>query len=261
MKKIYLSILLLFFYSSIFAQSGLKEYRYFGIKAGLTSNFSIPNYNNNNLLIKSQYGDLLKEYKTKLTYSPGAMFEIIYNFDSKNNKRGFVTGISVENIGFGFNYISNDLGLTVNENYRAVSVGVPFVIKYGTSNIYKNQSYITLGLQYNLYFLQQTIQTSSWSSKMYIANIPKEAATLSSLSLIAGFNFSIYFFRIHYFTTNFINNRFTTTIQEGTITPYKHINQSNNVYLTAGVNIPLTRWLTTRSWTAEKIRRFLKGSK
>lgn len=261
MKKIYISALIIFFYSSIFAQAGLKEYRYFGIKAGLTSNFSVPNYNNNNLLLKSEYGDLLKDYKSKLTYSPGAMFEIIYNFDSKNNKRGFVTGISVENIGFGFNYINNDLGLTVNEYFRAVSVGVPFVIKYGTSNIYKNQFYLTLGLQYNFYFMQQTMQTSSWSNKMYVSNIPKEASTLSSLSLIGGVNYTIYFLRVHYYTTNFVNNTFTTSISEGTVTPYKHINGTNNIYLTAGVNIPLTRWLSTRSWTAEKIRRFIKGSK
>jgi len=138
MKNIYISVLFIFFYSSIFAQAGLKEYRYFGIKAGLTSNFSIPKYNNINLLLKSEYGDLQKEYKSKITYSPGAMFEIIYNFDSKNNKRGFVTGISVENIGYGFNYINEKMDVAAKENYRAVSVGIPFVIKYGTSNIYKN---------------------------------------------------------------------------------------------------------------------------
>lgn len=261
MKKVYLLAVVLLSYVTIFAQAGLKEYRYFGIKFGLSSNISMAFKNNPNILIKSPYGDLLKNYSGNITYTPGGNFEFIYNVDSKNNKTGFVLGLNFDYMGFRYNYISDTLNYKASEQYRTMVVGIPLVLKYGTSNIYKNQLYTTFGIQYNIYLMQQTLQKASWSSSTYIANIPRDAATFGSIALLAGFNYNIYFIKFQYITKNFVNTKYTTNLQEGIVQPYQHINATNNIYLTIGVNIPLTRWLTTRSWTAEQIRRFLKGSR
>lgn len=261
MKKSIITIFFILLIKISFGQAGLKEFRYWGVKFGLTSNFSLGLKDNPYTLIKTNFGDYIKNYRSRLSITEGGMFEIIYNFDSKNNKRGFVTGINIENLGYSFKYVSDTFNYYVNEQFRTTLVGIPFVLKYSSTHVYKNQTYFTFGAQINIFFLQQTIQKSSWNSSLYVANAPKEAATLTTLSLIAGYNYKIYFIRVNYFLNNFINKNYTTLIEEGTVKPYQHLNFSNQIYLTIGINIPMTRWLTTRSWTAEQIRRMLKTSK
>ncbi len=249
-----------------FAQSSLSngaksEYKYFGIKTGLVNNFSLPIENNNFVLIKSPRGDMMKKHKiAPFTYTPGGNFSVIYNFDFKSNKSGIVFGLDFSNFGFSNSYKSDTLGYTVNEHFRTSAISIPIFYKFGTKNIYKDQFYATVGIKYNIFLMTQTFQKASWNGQMYIGNIVKGASRTSSFSLTAGLNYKIYFFNVELLPSNFIDKDYTTTIAEGTIRPYNHINITNSVFITTGVNIPLTRWLTARNWTAEKVRRFFKGS-
>lgn len=263
MKKTLITITLLIFVFTSFSQSSLtsgakSEYRYFGIKTGIVNNFSLPLNENNFIFIKSPKGDMTKKFNiVPFTYTPGASFSIIYNYDFKNDKTGIVFGTEFSNFGFSNSYRSDLLSYVVKDQIRVYSVGIPLLLKFG-DNVYKNQFYGTFGIQYNLYLMPQSFQTSNWSEQLYIGSIDNEASRMTSLSIVGGVNYNIYFAKVQYLTSNFISKDYSTTIEEGTIRPYQHLNFTNNMYLTMGANIPLTRWLTARNWTAEKIRRFFK---
>lgn len=258
-KYIYLTIIVLVFITDSFAQKGKgNEYKYFGIKVFATHNIATPAVANNYVLLNSEYGDLMKINNSVIEYSPGGGMSIIYNFDSKNDKSGFVLGIDIQNIGFTQHFKAEELNLKVTNTYRTTQIGVPIFIKYGGSNIYKNQSYVTFGLQFNYFTTIVNIQRSNWNAQPFIDLMDRERIRTSNIALLLGFNTNIYFINIQYLTNNFINPKYTTSIfEEGTIKPQKEVSFMNNIYIQTGVNIPLTRWLTARNWTAEKVRRFL----
>lgn len=260
MKKITLTILFILSIGLIFGQKPNSEYRYIGFKFNANHNISLPPLDNNYVLIKSPYGDLLKTSNEIFSYTPGGGGSIVFNFDFKNEKAGIVIGVDVQNIGFKNHYASKSGNFLVTNQYRTLQVGVPLLIKFWGTNIYKNQSYMTLGIQLNQYFMTKNIQTSSWNTQMYVGNIAKEELKKSSISAMLGFNYNIYFFNLQLNSSNFVNPEYMTQTAEGNVSPYKHFNIYNNFYIQTGVNIPMTRWLTARNWTAEKIRRFFKRS-
>jgi len=265
MKKILTIIILLIFITSSYSQSSVtsgakSEYRYFGIKTGIINNFSLPLVENENVLLKTPKGDMVKSFNlVPFTYTPGGSFSIVYNYDFKSDKAGIIFGIELSNFGFSNSYRSDTLGYVVKEQIRTYSIGIPVFLKFG-DNVYKNQLYGTFGFQCNIYLMPQTIQKSNWNEQMYIGSIDKLASRMYSFSLVAGANYNIYYASIQLLTPNFVSKDYSAIIEEGTIRPYKHLNITNSLYITAGVNIPLTRWLTARSWPAEKVRRFLKRS-
>lgn len=265
MKKIAFLIIILtttlYSYSQTSVNKGAKsEYRFFGIKAGVTHNFSFPLIENDYVLLKTPKGDMLKSFNiVPFTYTPGANFSIIYNFDFKNDQAGVVFGAEFSNFGFSNSYRSLELNYVVTEAMRVTTLSIPVYLKFG-DNIYKNQLYGTFGLQYNMYLSTKVIQNANWNEMNYIGTVDKQASRTSSFSLIAGFNYNVYFLNLQFLTPNFIAKDYSTITEEGTVRPYQHINFTNSLYLTTGVNIPLTRWLTARNWTAEQIRRFFKRS-
>ncbi len=258
MKKIIITTLIITTYLISFSQGSLNEYRYFGIKTSIIHNISFPLKNNNNILIKSPYGDMLKHHRMFATYTPGGAFSVVYNFDFKNDKAGLVLGAEFKNFGYSNYFVSDTLDFKVNQQLRVYSVGIPIYLKFSTNNIYKNQLYGTFGFRYDFFFLAQSMNKASWNEQLFIKDIENNASKSSAFSITAGFNYNIYFIRLSLLTSNFIAKDFSTNIQEGTVRPYQHINITNNIYIATGVNIPLTRWLTARNWTAEKIRRFFK---
>jgi len=261
-KYIYIIVILLAFISESYAQKGKgNEYKYFGIKVFATHNLAFPAVANDFVLIKSEFGDLMKKNNSIIEYSPGGGMSIIYNFDNKNDKSGFVLGIDIQNIGFTQHFKAKELNLKVSNTYRTTQIGIPIFLKYGGSNIYKNQSYVTFGLQFNFYTTIINIQRSNWNAQPFIDLMDRERIRNTSLALVLGFNTNIYFLNIQFLTSNFVNPKFTTTLpEEGTIKPQQEISIMNNLFIQTGVNIPLTRWLTARNWTAEKVRRFLSPS-
>ncbi|MBN2890265.1 MAG: hypothetical protein JXL97_00220 [Bacteroidales bacterium] len=258
MKKITTILLLLSFFVISFGQTNdNSEYRYLAFKFFLTNNISFPAPENNNVMIKSPYGDMMKQNNEIFSYTPGGGMAVVFNYDFKSDKLGLIFGLDVQDLGFKNYYKSVTGNFLVTSQYRALQVGLPIMVKFGSSNIYKNQSYVTFGVQFNQYFLTQNIQKSSWNEAPYVATLPREEIKKSSISAMLGFNYSVYFVNFQLNSTNFVNPDFMTNTNEGVVSPYSHINILNNLYIQTGINIPMTRWLTARNWSAEKIRRFL----
>ncbi len=262
MKKILLIVLVLAINSSfILAQKKGPEYTYLGIKLSAVNNISFPPIKNNYVLFKSPRGDLMKQSNVPLTYTYGGAFSIIYNDDNKNDRRGIVFGLDFQSYGFQNSYKSDTLNFSITNQYRVMSIGIPVYFKFWMSNIYKNQLYATFGGEFNYFLNVYNYQTSSWNGQPYTVKVPKAQVNKSSLSLLLGFNYNIFFINFQLLAKNYLNKNFMTTIEEGTIAPYQDLNIFNNLSIQTGVNIPLTRWLTARNWTAEKIRRMFKGAK
>ncbi|MEA3450604.1 MAG: hypothetical protein U9Q83_01730 [Bacteroidota bacterium] len=275
MKKTILFILLIASsLSFVFAQKS-SEYRFFGVKFSAINNFSFGHKTNNYVFIDSPYGDLLKENNSVISYTPGGSFSIIYNTDNANDKQGLSFGVNIQNYGFKNLYKSTTSNFTITDEYRVTTIGVPIYFKYWPSNIYKEQLYATFGVQLNYYMSVYNYQTANWSRTMpgcdplvndcdlvqYVNKMSAAKTKKFSLAATLGFNYNIYFINFQLLSPNFVNKKYTVTIEEGTITPYENINFMNSFYVETGINIPLTRWLTARDWTAEKIRRFISGSK
>ena len=261
MKKTLLLLSFVFIISTLYSQKLGTEYKYFGIKLFSTNNISFPPPDNNNVLIQTRYGDMKKKNNEIFAFTPGGGASVVYNLDFKGDKFGLVFGIDVQNYGFTNNYISLTNNYKLNNQYRALQIGIPIILKFGFSNIYKNQSYITFGAQFNQYFMHTNIQKVSWLELPTIISVPKEQKKTSAISLMLGYNYGIYFVNFQLLSSNFISQKFQTTTSEGVVSPYAHINLLNNLYIQLGVNIPLTRWLTARNWQAEQVRRAFKGNK
>ena len=273
-KTILLIILIASSLSSIIAQKD-SEYRFFGVKFSAVNNFSFGSESNNFVFFDSPYGDLMKENNSVISYTPGGAFSIIYNTDNPNDKQGFAFGIDVQNYGFKNLYKSTTSSFSVTDEYRVTSVGIPIYFKYWPSNIYKDQLYLTVGVQLNYNIATYNYQTSNWSRTMpncdplvndcdlvqYVHKLSSAKTKKIGLAATLGLNYNIYFINFQLLSPNFVNKKYTVTIEEGTITPYENINFMNSFYVQTGINIPLTRWLTARNWTAEKIRRTLLRSK
>ncbi len=263
MKKIITLILTLAICTTVFGQKEKKEYHYLGVKVFVSNNLSFPTAKNNYVLIKSPYGDLLKENKDIFTYTPGGGASIVYNFDFKNEVAGIIFGLSIDNYGFTnkFKDQTPKSDFSVVNQYRALQLGVPLMLKFGIKSVYKNQAYMTAGLQFNKYFMYYNYQRASWNESTTVKKMPKEQVNGSSLAGVLGLNYNMFFVNLQYNLKNFINKEYTTSTSEGIVKPYKHLSSFNSLYIQLGVNIPMTRWLTSRNWTAEKIRRKFSSPK
>ncbi len=254
--------MLLFIFSNAFSQKKKNsEYRYLAFKFFATHNISFPPGANDNVLIKTPYGDMIKKNHEAFSYTPGGGASIIFNYDFKNEKLGVVLGIDIQNYGFKNHYMSLSENYLVTNRYRTLQIGIPIFFKWGFYNIYKNQSYITFGVQLNQYFNTLNIQTASWNVSPYIKKLPKEELMKTSIAGILGFNYGVYFVNVQFLTANFMNKKYEVTTAEGVVAPYKHLNIMNNLYIQTGFNIPLTRWLSARNWPAERVRRVFSKAK
>lgn len=260
-KYLFLILILNICGISLFAQHKHSEYWYLGFKMSAIHNISLAPPNNDSWLINSPNGDLLKQNNSFITYTPGGSSTIIFNFDSKNDIMGFVVGIDIQNYGFHNSYKAQVGDFKIINEYRVTSVGIPIYFKYWSSSIYKNQMYLTIGIEYNRFINVYNYQTSNWNSLQYITKLPKEQTVSSSISATLGFNYKLFFINLNLLAKNFVNKKYQTHIEEGNVSPYQHINILNGLTIQTGLNIPLTRWLTVHNWTAEKIRRMFKSSR
>ncbi len=253
-------------FSGIFAQVQENkirkhaEYWYASFKVSLINNVSLPSDENSIVFINSPYGHM-PATATPFTYTPGINAGFYYNFDFKNNMAGLVIGVEFQNIGFSFKYKTQnpDYKFKSTNQFRTNVLNFPVYLKMWNSDIYKKQSYFFAGFVYQKFLQTYNIQTSSWNSVLYTHKLSDAEKKRSSWQAIAGMNYDIYFVSARYSFSNFLNKDYMlVTDAEGTIRPYSGVSFLNSFYIEAGLNIPLTRWLTTKYWTAEKIRRFFK---
>ncbi len=256
-KSIWLSILLMFVFFSLKAQK--NEYRYMAIKVGITHNYNFfAGTENIDFMFKTPEGDMKQISKSAFNYIPGGSVNLHYHLDSKTDKYGFIIGLEYQNNGSRSKYESENKNYSLVDQYRVQAVGLPFIVKFGGKNIYINQKYLFVGVQYNYYIISQNIQKSSWNKQVYSHALSAEEKNKSGVAAFLGFNYNIFNVQLEFWTTNFVFPEYSVTVDGINLKPYSHI-PGYNLFLKTSINIPLNRWITTKNWTAEKIRRIFNG--
>jgi len=256
MKKI-LVILTLFFVTFNILNAQKNEYRYFALKTGLSHNYNfMGNKNNENVLMTTPIGDM-KKIASGINYIPGVFLDLNYHIDMKSDKYGIVLGLDLQNSGFCVKYATKLGEYKLTDQFRVQSVGIPIFFKFGGRNIYINQQYLFVGVQYNFYLVSQNIQKPNWQNKRYYHTLTNESRK-SGVAAFLGFNYFIYNFQLEFWPVNYINSEYTEQrgLNNANYQPYKNLPKFN-YFIKTGINVPMNRWLTTKSWRAEKIRRAL----
>jgi hypothetical protein len=256
-KNISLTIILILVAFVLKAQK--NEYRYWAIKTGITHNYNFfAGRDNLDVMLRTVDGDMFKTAEGSLNYIPGGSVNLFYHMDSKTDKYGFIIGLEAQNNGFRSRYVSVNKNYWIVDQYRVQAVGLPFIFKFGGSNIYINQKYFFIGIEYNYYIVSQNIQRASWNSQIYSHALSTNEKSKSGVASFFGFNYNIFNFQIEFWTSNFINPDYIVLVDGTSLKPYSHI-PGYNFFLKTSITIPLNRWITTKNWTAEKIRRMFNG--
>lgn len=261
----HLTLILLFCLGCVAAASAQmdegdkSEYRYWGIIIGLNHGFSAPENTNENVMLHTPKGDMYKTRASGFSYTPGYQIGAVYNLDFKNNKSGIQTGLEFTNYGCRTKYETrdNNLPFDMKESFRAMAVSVPLLFKFGASDIYRNMTYVTLGVRahYNISVMQG--QKADWNSQKYGKKLTGDEINQFSVCGVLGFNVGMFSLNANYMFMNFINDG-CQIIEDGiTKKPFEGI--KGGLYIYTSLNIPMCRWLTVHNWQAEKIRRKLHG--
>ena len=138
-----------------------------------------------------------------------------------------------------------------------MAVSVPVLFKFGPGDIYKNMSYISLGVRANYNISVMQGQKASWNSQKYGKKLSGDEINQFSVCGVLGFNAGMFSFNANYMFMNFINDGCTVIEGGKTYKPFEGIKGS--LYIYTSLNIPMCRWITVHNWQAEKIRRKLRG--
>ena len=270
MKKLSIILLLSILCNSMVkAQGGdyledKTEYRYPNFVIGFNHCFgSSIGSGTDNLLIHTGRGDM-KQEKKGFSYTPGIQIGAVYNIDFKNNKTGVVVGGKIIDYGFQNKYkciANSDYNISegdymVKETFRAIGLQIPVLLKFGTSDIYRDMSYAYIGVQPTLNFMCSKGQKGSWSDEKFGKKLESGEKNTFSVAATFGLNYNIFSFSVNYMFMEFVNSKYE---DENGKSPYKGI--KGHIYVCTSLNVPMTRWITIHNWTAEKIRRKLHNGK
>ena len=236
-----------------------SEYRYWSFVVGMNHGFGAGyNADKDCNMLHTDRGDMYRQ-KGGMGYLPGAHIGFLYNLDFKNNTTGVVMGVEFADYGFQNKYKTRDNDLyTFKDSYRAMGVSVPILFKFSGSDIYKDMFYISIGARANYIINATHGENGSWTTQKYGEKLEGDALKKIAVAGVLGFNIKMFAFNIDYTFMNFVNNDYTIN-QNGTqYKPFEHI--KGNITIYTSLNVPLTRWLTIHNWTAEKIRRKLRGT-
>ncbi len=257
MKRL-LGVILIIIFALNFSLAQDNEYRYFSFKIGLANNYYLKPKANPYLLLHTPYGDFFQTPKLYTNYTPGAVFNLLYHIDAKNDKFGIVVGAGIKTYGISIHYESDTFNFKAVDQYQAFSAVIPVYIKFSGNNIYINQSYFTLGIKQYINFKVYNIQNGNYLNNKYVRKLNADEARFQTTALFAGINYNVFYFDLEYQVRSFINKKYRTLTEDGLVMPYENLNFQTNIFFTFGTHIPLTRWITMRSWTAEQIRRFFE---
>ncbi|MCQ2975891.1 MAG: PorT family protein [Bacteroidales bacterium] len=245
-----LLISLLTFSATYAQEEDNSEYRYWCFVLGVNHGFSAPENTNQTMMIHSPKGDMYKAKASGFSYVPGYQVGALYNFDLKNNKTGVVAGVEFVNYGFATKYETVDNKLyDVKQTFRATAVSVPLLFKFGTSDIYRDMKYFTIGARANYNISVMQGQKAGWESQKYGVKLTGDQINSISVAGVLGFNIGMFSCNANYMFMNFVNDG--NAEFEGI---------KGGLYIYTSLNIPLCRWLSVHNWQAEKIRRKLHGS-
>ncbi|MBQ3657234.1 MAG: outer membrane beta-barrel protein [Bacteroidales bacterium] len=241
------------------------EYRYPNFVLGLNHCFgsSIGGQTETLLIHYPGRGDVPQE-KKGFSYTPGIQAGVLYNIDFKNNTTGVVVGGEIIDYGFQNKYkctANSDYNRAegdymVKETFRSIGLQIPVMLKFSSSDIYRDMSYAYIGVKPTLNFMTSKGQKVSWSDEKFGKKLESGEKNTFSVAATFGFNYNIFSFNVNYMFMEFVNSKFE---DEHGKSPYKGI--KGHIYVCTSLNVPMTRWITIHNWTAEKIRRKLHNGK
>ncbi len=232
-----------------------SEYRYFSVKFGIVNNVVPFPQGDENLLMRTPLGDMVTVPTHTINYAPGASFSLHYHIDAKTNTFGLVLGVQVLNYGYSVQYMSRDSNFSAIDMFRSTSVAIPLYIKYNPVDIFYNQAYLTIGLKQYINLKVEEYQLGSWMEEVKVNSLSQAQIHRFTSAFFVGVNYNVFYLNLEYNFKSFVNKDFKTATGEGVVRPFSNVDYRMKIYLTFGMNIPLNRWITMRSWTAERIRR------
>ncbi len=219
-----------------------SEYRYWNFVMGVNVGFgSTIGKNNSNLYIKTNVGDFPQE-KEGFSITPGYHLGFVYNYDLLNNRMGVVAGLEYINYGVQNIYSSTVNDLKVKTTYRATGIAIPILFKFSSSDIYRDMKYTCIGIKpiINMGVMQKQ-KADGWTADDYGGKVDDK--NTFAMAATFGFNYSMLSVNIDYMFKEFV----------------KTDDVKGHIFLCVSYNLPMTRWLCIHNWTAEKIRRKIKG--
>ena len=223
-----------------------SEYRYWNFVLGLSHGFGgTMGKPSESLMLRTYDGDMPLE-KKGFTYTPGVHVGIVYNYDLPNNRMGLVAGLEVTYYGVQNKYVSTIGKYDLKDTYRAIGVTIPYLFKFSGADIYRDMKYICIGIKPTMNFSVKHKQKSSWASENYGGQVDGKKAL--SVAATMGFNYNILSVNLNYMFMEFVDSKLDATQD------FK-----GHIFLCTSLNLPMTRWLCIHNWTAEKIRRKIKG--
>ena len=219
-----------------------SEYRYWNFVMGLNFGFgSTLGDSRSDLYLKTNVGDFPQE-KKGFTITPGYHVGFVYNYDLLNNRMGVVAGVEFINYGVQNNYKSTRNDMKVKDRYRAMGVCIPILYKFSSSDIYRDMKYFCAGIKPVINFAVKEKQIADgWTADNYGGAVDDKNAF--AMAATVGFNYSMLSVNVDYMFKEFV----------------KTDDFKGHIFLCVSYNLPMTRWLCIHNWTAEKIRRKIKG--
>ena len=219
-----------------------SEYRYWNFVMGFNLGFGgTMGKSSPDMYLKTNSGDFPQE-KKGFTITPGYHVGFVYNYDLLNNRMGVVAGAEYINYGVQNNYSSTVNDMKVKTTYRASGIAIPILFKFSGQDIYRDMKYTCVGIKpiINLGVMQKQ-KADGWTADNYGGKVDDK--NTFAMAATFGFNYSMLSVNIDYMFKEFVK----TDVFKG------------HIFLCVSYNLPMTRWLCIHNWTAEKIRRKIKG--
>ena len=285
-QKIFLVFISILFINNIFAQDGSNnfgylslddptnfsanhpktakyrsdEYRYWGVKAGLTHNFLSQQPKSSQYLFLEKAGHQISLMPTEsyFGYAMGGHFSAFLNNDFRR-KGGIIAGIELNHYGISNKYITENTLAgkenTLIQNYYVVQAG-PFA-EYKFYNDYNLQRYFFAGLKADFNLMLLKSETASFDNTVlrykYSSEEAKKRMRRQNFAAMLGFNYMFFNFELDYNFGSFLNTKYETTLYDGTTQekPFEDFSNRGEIVLLTTLNVPLNSWTTRKVYEIE----------
>ncbi len=258
MRKIIYFIILFILLNNINSYSQKwGEYQYFVLRVGMTHNLlsGTPGTFDNKFL-KTPKGEIQLKPVSSIGYIPAWHIDLYFHYDFSSDKAGIIFGIEYNNGGVSTEYETISNNYTLVEKFRANKIAVPLLLKFGRE-IFDDQRYIFVGVQYNLNLMLSKTEKVSWINDPLKSKGNIEELRRDNLSFIIGFNYMIFNIQLEYMPQNFLNKDYEITFDNINYKPFENINQ-NLFFIKTSFTLPLSDWAGTKNY---KVRRFIRKIK
>lgn len=141
--------------------------------------------------------------RTRFTLFPNS--EFMYNLDSKG-LLGTYFGLSIRNVGFNWKDSEGD-----RHKRRALSVGVPLVIKLGDL---ENDNFFFFGGEAEVFFHYKKKDWAPDGTKSKFTEFMSDELNLFQPSAMVGYCKNHFMFKVKYYFNDFFNESFTNSLGE-----------------------------------------------